>query len=652
MADQTKTAPVDEYRVMWTANKTQKIKKWHDGFLRYHSFNRRMLVYDDGRHLVADMYLRDREFLGEGDELEFEHHLVSIEDFSGSVNQDLTPIFSPALQRKQAAATVASAAQTPVPNRRRDPAGAPRGGIPGAQSARQQRPATRGSYTPTSVQGENRNGPRNGHMTTPTRPAQAPATVPRMNVQGNRNEATNLNTPGRQDHPPVAGSGRNGQVNEHVGMNTPGPQARAPIPAFRGNGQASGNTNINTPVRNPSSHNPYPTRQNAVYPPQANERPIIFRPTESPIPRQAPPSAPRQPATSHQNHNIRPVGRSPPPPPLPVTKGVAHANAQLASRRPPPPQRPQHQERNIVPETGRPVTAGRQIPAQVNRLGNVTGVSPPMPQVHPVSRAGQSHYPIPQQIQPPVQVQQRHSPPTPQPRSRAPPPPTPTPRAPSPPPAPPPPAPAQAPQPEEPLFKAPATLSKIRQFSFPSRARPPRQPTAPQPVQNPPEFIQVPSSAAAEPTPPPPQRTNPPPNLQKQTSIPNSRSPSPTGRPQKRPSTSANDESQPPSKRKSHFQSARALVNAQKEAADEIRDVEDSDDDDDGGKRSRQGAGAGVIKLSSTAAPKKRGMLLCARPPTFRFPPRKADDEPPPVSKSRVGEDEEWDEDDEIMRLY
>jgi len=47
------------------------------------------------------MYLRDRESLGEGDELEFEHHLVSIEDFSGSVNQDLTPIFSPALQRKQ-----------------------------------------------------------------------------------------------------------------------------------------------------------------------------------------------------------------------------------------------------------------------------------------------------------------------------------------------------------------------------------------------------------------------------------------------------------------------------------------------------------------------------------------------------------------------
>jgi hypothetical protein len=84
-----------------------------------------MLVYDDGRHLVvslipldlvltgltsgscqADMYLRDREFLGEGDQLDFEHHLVSIEDFTGSVNQDLTPIFSPAVQRKQVQASL------------------------------------------------------------------------------------------------------------------------------------------------------------------------------------------------------------------------------------------------------------------------------------------------------------------------------------------------------------------------------------------------------------------------------------------------------------------------------------------------------------------------------------------------------------------
>ncbi|CAZ81181.1 unnamed protein product [Tuber melanosporum] len=644
MADQTKTAPVDEYRVMWTTNKTQKIKKWHDGFLRYHSFNRRMLVYDDGRHLVADMYLRDREFLGEGDELEFEHHLVSIEDFHGSVNQDLTPIFSPALQRKQAAVTAASTVQTPTPNRRREPVGASRGGIAGAQSARQQRPATREPFTPTTVQGESRDVLGNGHMTTPSRPAQAPTTVPRMNGQGKRNGVTSLNTPGRQDYPPVAGPGRGGQVNRNMGVDMPGPQARAPIPAYRGNGQVNGNMNTNPPVRN--SH---PTRQHIVYQPQANEQPINFGRTGSPAPQRAPPPAPPQPALCHQNHNTRSHGRAPP-----LVTEVAQTNAQLPTRRPPPPQRPQHQPRNKVLERGRPVTTSRQMPAQVNRSGSVTQISPPMPQGRPVSRANQN-YPVSQQTEPPAQ--QRHSPPAPRPGGRPPPV---THRVPSPVPAPPP-APAQAP-PDEPAPTALATLSKIRQFSAPSRARPPRQPTAPPPPpQRSPESIQVPSSAAEPPphisrSPSPRDRPPPPPPLpQNQTSIPNSRSPSPThnpiNRPPKRPST-VNDANQPPTKRTTQFQSARRLVEQEQ---DEIHDVDDSDDNNVAGPI-RQGPG--VIKLSSTSGPKKK-MLLCARPPTFKFPPKRPEgggdgngDENRERPKTIIDEEDydEWD--DEIMSMY
>ncbi|PWW72770.1 hypothetical protein C7212DRAFT_347724 [Tuber magnatum] len=596
------------------------------------------------------MYLRDREFLGEGDELEFEHHLVSIEDFSGSVNQDLTPIFSPALQRKQAAATASSTVQTPIPNRRRESAGTPRGGITGAQGARQQRPTIRGSYTPTSVQGENRNGLGNGHMTTPSRPAQAPATVPRMNVQGGRNGAMNLNTPGRQDYPPVARPGRSGQVNGNMGVDTPGLQVRVSIPAYRGNGQVNGNMNINTPVRNSTSHNSYPTRQH-VYPPQANERPIDSGRTESLVPQQAPPPAPPQLVPCRQNHNMRPVGRTPPP----VTKEAVHGNAQLSTRHPPPPQRPQHRQRNEAPERGCSVTAVRQIPAQANRSGNVTRISPPMPQGRPVSRANQNH-PVPQQTKPPAQ--QKYSPPAPQPRGLPPPVP---PRIPSPV-LPPPPAPAQVP-PDEPAFAAPATISKIRQFSAPSRTRPPRQPTAPPPPppQRSPESIQVPSSAAdllprISRTPSP--RNRPPPFLQKQTSIPNSRSPSPTrdptNRPPKRPSAN-NDANQPPTKRKTQLQSARRLV--EQEEQDEIHDVDDSDGSNNVAGPTRQGAG--IIKLSSTSGPKK--MLLCARPPTFKFPPKQPEkggsgDEGKGRERPKTGTDREdygeWDEDDEIMSLY
>jgi hypothetical protein len=68
----SQSAPVQEYRVLWTAQKKQKLKRWHDGtrfhkafdhglrelifalgFLRLHTFNNRMLLYDDGRSLVV-----------------------------------------------------------------------------------------------------------------------------------------------------------------------------------------------------------------------------------------------------------------------------------------------------------------------------------------------------------------------------------------------------------------------------------------------------------------------------------------------------------------------------------------------------------------------------------------------------------------------
>lgn len=475
-------------------------------------------------------------------------------------------------------------------------------------------------------------------MTTPSRPAQAPATVPRMNGQGQRDGGMNLNTPGRQGHPPVAaGPGRSRQMSGHMGMDMLGPQPRASIPAYMGNREGNGNTNINTPVRNSTSRNPYPTRQHAAYPPQANERPIDFLCAESPVPQRAPPLAPPQPVPRRQNPDSRPVGRTPPPPP-------------------PPSQRPQHQQRNEGLERGRPATAGRQIPAQVNGSVNVARIPPPMPQGRPISRANQNH-PIPQQIESPVQ--QRYSPPAPQPRGHPPPAP---PRVSSPAPAPPP-APAQAPS-DELTFGAPATVGKIRQFSAPSRPRPPRQPTAPPPPpQRSPESIQVPSSAAELPphisrSPSPRNRPLPPPlPLQKETSIPNSRSPSPTrnptNRPPKRPSTNS-DANQPSTKRKTQFQSARRLAEEQ----DEIHDVDDSDDDNNMAGPIRQGAG--VIKLSSTSGPKKK-MLLCARPPTFKFPPKEPEkganengSENSERPKTVISEEDygEWDEDDEIMSLY
>ncbi|KAI5838056.1 hypothetical protein DFP73DRAFT_565618 [Morchella snyderi] len=110
-------APIDEYRILWTAQKKQKLKKWHDGFLRFHKFNKRLLVYDDARHLVADMYLRGRDIIEEGDDLEFENHLVTVEDFKGTVVQDLTPLYTSAVKRKQQIQAVNTFISSETPDR-------------------------------------------------------------------------------------------------------------------------------------------------------------------------------------------------------------------------------------------------------------------------------------------------------------------------------------------------------------------------------------------------------------------------------------------------------------------------------------------------------------------------------------------------------
>ncbi|KAF8443416.1 hypothetical protein BGX38DRAFT_755632 [Terfezia claveryi] len=56
MADQvpaSQTAPIDEFRILWTSQKKQKLKKWQDGLLRFHTYNKRMIVYDETRALVV-----------------------------------------------------------------------------------------------------------------------------------------------------------------------------------------------------------------------------------------------------------------------------------------------------------------------------------------------------------------------------------------------------------------------------------------------------------------------------------------------------------------------------------------------------------------------------------------------------------------------
>lgn len=47
------------------------------------------------------MYLQRADTVSTGDELEFEHHLVTVEEFKGRVVQDLSSIISPIVERRQ-----------------------------------------------------------------------------------------------------------------------------------------------------------------------------------------------------------------------------------------------------------------------------------------------------------------------------------------------------------------------------------------------------------------------------------------------------------------------------------------------------------------------------------------------------------------------
>ncbi|PQE17883.1 meiotic chromosome segregation protein [Rutstroemia sp. NJR-2017a BBW] len=88
------TAPVLEFRCLWTADTKRKQKRWQDGRLKYHTFNRRVMVYDERSNFVGDTHWREKTELNEGDELELERGgiLVEVSEYLEKREQDLTDL--------------------------------------------------------------------------------------------------------------------------------------------------------------------------------------------------------------------------------------------------------------------------------------------------------------------------------------------------------------------------------------------------------------------------------------------------------------------------------------------------------------------------------------------------------------------------------
>ena len=96
------TAPVLEFRCLYTQQIRQKAKRWQDGRLKYHTFNKRVMVYDERSNFVGDTHWQEDTELDEGEELELERNgfLVQVADFIGKRDQDLTEIVDKRIKEK------------------------------------------------------------------------------------------------------------------------------------------------------------------------------------------------------------------------------------------------------------------------------------------------------------------------------------------------------------------------------------------------------------------------------------------------------------------------------------------------------------------------------------------------------------------------
>ncbi|OLL22722.1 hypothetical protein NEOLI_004287 [Neolecta irregularis DAH-3] len=92
-ADGHTTAQVHQYTVLYTPQKVQKAKCWHDGYMKHHTFNSRLTLYDSNYRLLDDLFIPGRS-VEEGDDFEFERYLTAVGTKCRSETQDITPIFS------------------------------------------------------------------------------------------------------------------------------------------------------------------------------------------------------------------------------------------------------------------------------------------------------------------------------------------------------------------------------------------------------------------------------------------------------------------------------------------------------------------------------------------------------------------------------
>ncbi|KAI1445219.1 hypothetical protein F5Y02DRAFT_133963 [Annulohypoxylon stygium] len=96
------TALVLEFVCLFTRDLRRKQKRWQDGRLKYHTYNKRIMVYDDHGNFVGDTHWREDYDLNDGDEVELERGgvIVQVAECTGSRDQDLSELVDKRAQEK------------------------------------------------------------------------------------------------------------------------------------------------------------------------------------------------------------------------------------------------------------------------------------------------------------------------------------------------------------------------------------------------------------------------------------------------------------------------------------------------------------------------------------------------------------------------
>ena len=106
------TAPVLDFRCLYTHDLRRKAKRWQDGILRFHTFNKRVMVYDVPRNFIGDTHWREDGTVQDGDELKLDKGiLIQVGEATGSMEQDLTEL----LEKRKKAPEVPGKAQVSPP---------------------------------------------------------------------------------------------------------------------------------------------------------------------------------------------------------------------------------------------------------------------------------------------------------------------------------------------------------------------------------------------------------------------------------------------------------------------------------------------------------------------------------------------------------